>query len=405
MSRHQRAEAINHIPHIGKLNSKGQYTCLDCGHQWLGEKSETAVCPNCRRTLTIETDRKQKHKLVDYVAVITKCNGYQVIRMFRVTAILRQGDEAKYHIMEAYQRWITPQGESVIVSKRRYAFCHYIDIWDVCSDMEIRAEHDAHTIYPSAIIGRMSIIPELKRNGFKGDFYDINPYRILQSLLNDPRIETLMKSGQIELMRHFIKSDYKFDQYWPTIKIALRNNYKVSDASLWLDLISALEYCNKDIRNAKYVCPLNLKSAHDHWVKKREAIQRKERERRERERYFADLKQREIDEQTYIETKGKFFGIAITDGEIDIKVLDSVKAFYDEGAILSHCVASNKYYNRANSLILSATIDGRPIETIEIDLKTMEIVQCRGSHNQSSQYHDRILSLMKDNITEVIKRA
>lgn len=404
LSRHQCDEAIKAMPHIAKCNAKGLYTCLECGHQWQGEKAEKTTCPHCGTKVQVETDRTQKHILKDYFAVITKWNGFQVVRMFLFKAFLRKGEKAEYHYMEAFQRWITPKGENVIVGKRRHFLCHYIDVWDIESDLEIRAEHEVHTLIPKAVIGRISVIPELKRNGFNGDFLGINPYRYMTALLKDPRIETLLKAGQTALARHFILSDYRFAHNWPMIKIAIRNHYKVNDATMWLDMISALEYCGKDTHNAKYICPSVLCEAHDHWVKKQSELQRKERERRERERYFADLKQRELDETAYIESKGKFFGISITDGEIIIKVLDSVKAFFDEGATLSHCVASNKYYNRPNSLILSARIDDRAIETIEIDLQTMEIVQCRGSHNQSSQYHDRILSLMRANINEVAKQ-
>lgn len=403
LSRHQYAEAIKDMPHIAKCNAKGQYTCLECGHQWQGEKAERTICPHCGTKVQVETDRTQKHKLTDYFAVITKCNGFQVVRMFLFKAMLRKGQKAEYQYMEAFQRWITPKGENVIVGKRRHFLCHYIDVWDVESDLEIRAEHEVHSLIPTAIVGRISVIPELKRNGFSGDFLGLNPFRYMTALLKDPRIETLLKAGQTALARHFILSDYRFAQSWPMIKIAIRNHYKVADATMWLDLISALEYCGKDTHNAKYICPSILCEAHDHWIKKQSELQRKERERRERERYFADIKQRELDETAYIGSKGKFFGIAITDGEIIIKVLDSVKAFFDEGATLSHCVASNKYYNKPNSLILSARIDDKSIETIEIDLQSMEIVQCRGSHNQSSQYHDRILSLMRANMDEVAK--
>lgn len=403
LSRHQYEEAIKAMPHIAKCNAKGQYTCLECGHQWQGEKAETAICPHCGTKLQVETDRTQKHKLTDYFAVITKCNGFQVIRMFLVKAMLRKGQQAEYQQMEVFQRWITPKGENVIVGKRRHFLCHYIDVWDVESDLEIRAEHEVHTLIPSAVIGRISVIPELKRNGFNGDFLGLTPYRYMTALLKDPRIETLLKAGQTALARHFILSNYRFEHYWPMIKIAIRNRYKVNDATMWLDMLSALEYCGKDTHNTKYICPSILCEAHDHWIKKQNELQRKERERQERERYFADLKQREIDEANYVENKGKFFGIAITDGEIIIKVLDSVKAFFDEGATLSHCVASNKYYNKPNSLILSARIDDKAIETIEIDLQSLEVVQCRGSHNQSSQYHERILSLMRANINEVAK--
>ena len=64
-----------------------------------------------------------------------------------------------------------------------------------------------------------------------------------------------------------------------------------------------------------------------------------------------------------------------SDGEIRIKVLDSVEAIRQEGEAMHHCVFTNEYYLKADSLILSATIDGKRIETIEVSLKRMEVVQ------------------------------
>ena len=46
---------------------------------------------------------------------------------------------------------------------------------------------------------------------------------------------------------------------------------------------------------------------------------------------------------------------------------------------MQHCVFTNEYYLKADSLILSATIDGKRIETIEVSLKRMEVVQSRGA--------------------------
>ena len=48
------------------------------------------------------------------------------------------------------------------------------------------------------------------------------------------------------------------------------------------------------------------------------------------------------------------------------KVLDSVEAIRQEGEAMHHCVFTNEYYLKADSLILSATIDGKRIETIEV---------------------------------------
>jgi len=59
---------------------------------------------------------------------------------------------------------------------------------------------------------------------------------------------------------------------------------------------------------------------------------------------------------------------------------------------------------RNNSLKLSGTVNGERMETIEINLDTMTIQQCRRLQNQPSEYHDRIVNLMKNNIHQIMKR-
>lgn len=93
-----------------------------------------------------------------------------------------------------------------------------------------------------------------------------------------------------------------------------------------------------------------------------------------------------------------------SDGEICIRVLDSVEAIRQEGEAMHHCVFTNEYYLKADSLILSATIDGKRIETIEVSLKRMEVVQSRGVCNKNTPYHGQILKLMKGNMSLIRKR-
>lgn len=70
-----------------------------------------------------------------------------------------------------------------------------------------------------------------------------------------------------------------------------------------------------------------------------------------------------------------------------------------EGEAMHHCVYNMKYFSKDNSLILSARDkDGNRLETIELDLRTLEIVQSRGKCNGTTPYHDQIVSLVKDNI-------
>lgn len=153
----------------------------------------------------------------------------------------------------------------------------------------------------------------------------------------------------------------------------------------------------KDLHNAHFVCPADLPAAHDlYMAKKRRHMQM---ERRQEERRKA-LEQ----EASFVKAKGRFFGVEFSDGEIRIKVLDSVEAIRQEGEAMHHCVFTNEYYLKADSLILSATIDGKRIETIEVSLKRMEVVQSRGVCNKNTPYHGQILKLMKGNMSLIRKR-
>ena len=84
-----------------------------------------------------------------------------------------------------------------------------------------------------------------------------------------------------------------------------------------------------------------------------------------------------------------------------MKVLESVQEYLEEGKALHHCVFTNEYYLKEQSLILSARIDGKRIETIEVSLETMKVIQCRGLQNKSSEYHDRIIDLVNRNIRQI----
>lgn len=71
---------------------------------------------------------------------------------------------------------------------------------------------------------------------------------------------------------------------------------------------------------------------------------------------------------------------------------------------MHHCVYTNAYYNDENSLILSARIDGERIETVEVDLQTLKVVQSRGVCNSNTEYHDRIIKLVEDNAEQIRQR-
>lgn len=70
---------------------------------------------------------------------------------------------------------------------------------------------------------------------------------------------------------------------------------------------------------------------------------------------------------------------------------------------MHHCVFSNSYYLKENSLILSATIEGKRIETIEVSLKTLKVVQSRGVCNKNTEYHEQIINLVNQNMGMIQK--
>ena len=122
-----------------------------------------------------------------------------------------------------------------------------------------------------------------------------------------------------------------------------------------------------------------------------------ERERRKQKRQKAIE-----DEKKYLKAKGIFFGLVFSDDLISVKVIESVEEMMEEGRLMHHCVGD--YHNRENSLILSATINGKRIETVEVSLKTFEVVQSRGVCNSDTEYHDRIIDLVNGNANLIRKR-
>jgi len=400
----QRQYAFHHnFEHIGRRSAKGIITCGECGHQWQGNGALADAlcgytCPHCGMELKVHTTRKRVFKENEYFSIITACKSYQVIRFFFAKAYYKIGQAAEYSIYEVAQRWIAPNSKFETIAKLRGISFIYYDLWQEYSPMEIRRNHHVYDITPACTYPRVRIIPELKRNGFKGEFHNLQPFELFCELLKNNQAETLIKTGQYSLLSYFIRySSKSIATYWNAIRIATRSKYIVEDAGIWCDYIDLLRYFNKDTSNPKYICPADLKVEHDRLVQKK--TERLERERIEQQKHKALENERKFQE-----LKAKFFGISFTDGTIQVRVLESVAEFLEEGTAMHHCVFTNTYYLKPDSLILSACIDGKRIETIEVSLKTLKVLQSRGVCNKNTEYHDRIIELVNKNKRLIRKR-
>lgn len=401
----QKRWAYKHcFDHIGKRNAKGIITCLECGHSWQDNNSPLAdailgcKCPNCNTQLDIKTTRQRVFKEIEYFGIITTCGTFQVIRYFHISVYHKAGEQARYSCSEVVQRWLSPNGKEATIARLRGMSIMYYDLWNFGSELEIRPYHRAHDIDPIHFYPRQRVISEISRNGFKGNCHGMHPLELFRSILTDCKAETLLKVGQHELLKHFLhRSSRNIDTYWNSVRICIRNGYTIEDGSMWCDYIDQLNFFGKDTNSPKYVCPDNLHKQHDLYMKKKEAYV--ERQQLEEKRQKA----RE-NEAKFKELKAKFFGISFTDGTIQVRVLESVNEFMEEGRAMHHCVFNGEYYLKENSLILSATIDGKRIETIEISLKTLKVVQSRGVCNKNTEYHDQIINLVNKNKRLIRKR-
>ena len=379
------------IDHFAYRLPKGRTTCMDCGHSWVMDKHrETCTCPHCRAKLQVKETFQRKLQQKRYFTTLTACEGYQVLRMFLLVAEMEKGCKAEHYVLEIGQYWWNAQGRKALVAIQRI-LGHYVDTFSFCAPMAIRNDNEAYQYAAySQIYPKFKVTDTLRRNGFKDNFYGIVPTQLIPALLTDSRVETLLKAGRTDHLRYFLGNRRTFEELWQSYKVAVRNGYEIADISLWCDYVDTLRRLGKDTHSPKYLCPTDLKAEHD----RIEDQIRRQREKEEIER----KRQKAIeDEQRFQKLKSKFFGICFTDGIIQVHVLESVQEHLEEGVALHHCVCSNGYYLKEDSLILSATIEGKRMETIEVSLRTLEVVQSRGVCNKNTEYHEQIVNLVNAN--------
>lgn len=388
------------FPHLAKRTIKGEYTCMECGYRWSERHnhSDRVSCFHCSSELEVTTTRQRVFKQSEYLTILTTYKGFQVVQHLFLQQSYIYGYSAVYTITEVLQLWLSPKGKFVTIARLR-TMNSWIDSWLLHSDLEVRPNRDFYDIVPTEIYPHKRVLPILRRNGYRDNFHNLTPFELFLALLTNSKAETLLKAGQHELLRYLVRNnDRSIEHYWGSIRICIRNGYTIEDATLWCDLIRMLHILGKDLHSPKYICPNDLREAHDQAVK---AVERQREQEVQKQRRL----QAKEAEALFREQKGKFFGIAFTDGIIQVRVLESVQEHIEEGTAMHHCVFASEYHLKPSSLILSATINGKRIETIELSLETLKVVQSRGVCNSTTEYHDQILALVQRNIGQIAERG
>lgn len=392
-------------------NTKHKVSCFECGHSWDYKMTNVAklfpvICPQCKKKLEARDNRRWRFSEISYFQIITVVNGFQVIRVIQIYQHCAKGYPVHYSFHEIYQHWISMDGRLTILAVgANYMGFNYNghSNWHWCSPMEIRGENDRYFINDVVAYPRPKVHPMIIRNGFSGNLLGYNSTYLFQILLAHPMAETLMKAGQYRFLEYFDRSMHKLAQFWPQIKICIRNSYIVSDTITWFDYLNMLVRFKKDIFNPKYICPEDLKKEHDFYNHKIQVIRDRELREAKRKR-IEELKKTALEyNKKYIEMKGRYLDLSFTDGIINIVVLKDVDDFQEEGKTLHHCVFNNEYFIKEDSLILSARKKDKRLETIEVDLPSMKVIQCMGAFHKNTRYHKKILSLLNNNLPAIKK--
>ena len=383
--------------------SRNRMYCLECNHKWLPEGPEwqneivgSCTCPNCGKKLKKMRRDGPWYNVIAFMTILTVVDGFQVERNVYLNKMMHKKHAPRFFGSEIVRKFFEPSGKTTTIAIS-VQYGHGYHNWQISSDLSLKDAFDLderYMVYPDGIYPERKILPVFRRNGFNGRFYGMAPHKLFYKLVHSPRAETLIKANQPKLLKSYlVDRASNVERYWPSIKICIRNGYKVNSPDMWFDYLDLLSWFQKDLHNAKYVCPPNLKKAHDRLVDKKREIQRKqelEKARREVEkadRYLA-------------EKKAHLFHLEFKSGPITVKVLQTGKEFMEEGDKLKHCLFANEYYKNP-TLIMSARKGDEVLETIEISLKDFEIIQCRGFRNGTTKYHNKIVQLVNDNMAKI----
>ncbi|OOG66794.1 PcfJ domain-containing protein [Flavobacterium sp. A45] len=380
--------------------SRGKFHCLDCGHAWKSESKKQCLkftrCTACKGKLKMYGCNQLHFKEMEYSAAITCISDFQIVRIVCSTKQMKKNCLPSYYHKEVMQHWINQKGEVRTMSISTNVFSHAYDAWQYYSPLEIRPKDfqnsPKYRINPYKVSPNIKVLPILKRNGFKRGFYNIAPQILFASLLKDAIAETLLKSSQTSLLSYYLCSHgQNIKQNWQAVKTCIKYSYPIEDFKIWEDYVSLLRWFKKDLGCPDFVCPEDLSTAHDKLVQRKRELQRKKYLKKMR----AEIQQAQ---DLYYQEKKQFFGLCFSEAGITISVLENVAEFMEEGDSLKHCVFTNEYFKKKDSLLFSARIDNKPVETIEYSLSNLQILQCQGMKNNKSQHHKAILELMKKNL-------
>lgn len=413
-----------HVPHKQARWNKNDYTI---------------TCPHCGATIQVRvTDSTYKSKLInhqeDFFQVMNVVGGWQVTRLFymdRYTYVKKPSTD--WDFWEVCQAWNSPAHATTFFRafpKKMMMGYHfnpyklfnsfpridenghyvrdkrgYFLLDSEMNKLEPRRVGGANYFETTAIAPGAKILPEYKRIGLTADTFrglskTHNAMWLMECMSRrnyKPLYETLLKAKEYTIFKHVSDKRNRdtADDFFTAWKICKRNHYDYKkDITEWIDLVEMLIMTDMDFHSPHYVCPNNLHDMHQQIlaIKKRKQAE-------------IELKKKENENKAYMARIAKYLDMDIHNDDLTIIVLPDIRAFKEEGDHLGHCVYTCGYYNREDSLILSARGEkNKRWETIEVSLKGFKILQCYGYGDKHTERHKEIINLVMENMWQIKER-
>lgn len=417
-------QAIGYYVQKGRGGRNSFVWCQECGHMeevgmsplFVSIAEPKYTCPHCGKVLYIKhrsLDRKSADENYPF-GIVTTCEDMQVVRVFNIHKGNLMGHKTAEHVSEVFSIWVEPKkGKEVIVTKPFYRSYNCFR-WRITEAMKIGRHNggcggyyiyeDLYDLKDMPLYPRAKVLPLLKRNGWQNKMTKMrtSPVDIWRALLTDPAAEGLAKTGQYDVLDYWFRTgspDKDKSKWLPLVKICNRRKYIIKDASLWFDVVKSLEKLGMDTHSPKYICPDDLHAMHD-------LLQRRIENKKMRDEIHKLKSEAKNWEEYYAESKAKYLGIQFDDGNIFCHVIQNVAEMCEEGTRMHHCVYRMGYYKKPESLILSARDrNGDRLETVEVSLRTFDVVQSRGLQNSPTLAHNSIVSLVRQNMNLIRKAS
>lgn len=397
--------------------------CSDCGHSFAyelpkGKRTRYAVCPHCGKRLPVTASRKKMFYENGFFQQLDTDGEFQIISMYEWEYSAREGREGSVWLKHVYDLWLT-EG-----FRERYRFSvpmkmFYYRFQDPFGwgPLELRNDNlyyrgdPARDWYITGVYPRRKVQPWLRRYDIRPPFTGTDIYGTVLHLMSDTKDETVWKLRRWNpaLAKYYFQHGYNTERFFRQVCLAHKHDYKIKDPAMWFDHLELLRGEKKDIHNPHYIFPADLAAEHQTLIERRERRRAEEERRREEARKLeeekARLERENADSKNNVKYRNRYgqaLGVVVIKGNIEIRPLQNMQDFYEQGKELHQCVYGSMYYDKPDIICLCARIDGVRTETVEVLLKDRKIGQCRGIYNQNSPHHDEIFALAKKSINKFI---